>query len=299
MRKEIIENLMYVRYSQLLINEKIKEKKFKIPIHLALGHEAIATAVAYNFSVNDNIILTHRNLHYNLAIIKDYNSIMKEFILKKSGLANGKLGSMNLCSPRNKVVYTSSILGNPLPVSVGVALSEKNKSSNTFVVTGDGAMEEGSFYESIIVANSLDISLTIIVENNQWSMYTPIEQRRKQINIKQMADGLGAKYFFLNSNDTFEYCDKISKIKKICVDEKKVCIVEVDLRTLGDWEVKEPDMKKRLINYHHGGAPKIEIKNSLIINKNKWDPLFRVFSKELAIEIDKFMKKKFSCDKYT
>lgn len=291
MRKAIIERLIYVRYSQLLINEKIKKKEFKIPIHLALGHEAIATAVACNFSVNDNIILTHRNLHYNLAIIKDYSSIIKEFDLKKSGLANGKLGSMNLCSPKNKVIYTSSILGNPLPVSVGVALSEKNKKSNTYVITGDGAMEEGSLYESIILANSLDISLTIIIENNQWSMYTPIEQRRKKINIKQMVGGLGAKYFFLNSNDTFEYFEKIKEIKKICVDEKKVCIVEVDLRTLGDWEVKEPDMKKRVINYHHGGAPKVDIKNSLIINKNKWDPLFRIFSKKLEKEIDKFMKK--------
>lgn len=112
MTNKVLENLIFVRFCQLLINDKIKNKEFKIPIHLAFGHEAIATSIAMNFVKNDNIILTHRNIHYNLAISNDFKSILNEFRLKNNGLAKGRLGSMNLCSPKDGIVYSSSILGN-------------------------------------------------------------------------------------------------------------------------------------------------------------------------------------------
>ena len=38
---EIAEQVLRVRLGQMLINEKYKNGEFKIPIHLALGHEAL------------------------------------------------------------------------------------------------------------------------------------------------------------------------------------------------------------------------------------------------------------------
>ena len=210
MINKVLENLIFVRFCQLLINDKIKNKEFKIPIHLAFGHEAIATSIAMNFAKNDNIILTHRNIHYNLAISNDFKSILNEFRLKNSGLAKGRLGSMNLCSPKDGIVYSSSILGNSLPVAAGVAHSTKLKNT-TFVVTGDGAMEEGSFYETIVFGNSIDLSMIIIVENNNWSMYTPIKKRRKKIDLKKFSKSLGVNYFLLDTNNVFLITPKTSR----------------------------------------------------------------------------------------
>ncbi len=290
MINKVLENLIFVRFCQLLINDKIKNKEFKIPIHLAFGHEAIATSIAMNFAKNDNIILTHRNIHYNLAISNDFKSILNEFRLKNSGLAKGRLGSMNLCSPKDGIVYSSSILGNSLPVAAGVALSTKLKNT-TFVVTGDGAMEEGSFYETIVFGNSIDLSMIIIVENNNWSMYTPIKKRRKKIDLKKFSKSLGVNYFLLDTNNVFDYTKNIKKIKNFSIKNKKICIVEVILKTLGDWEIKEPDIKKRVINYHHGGAPEISSEDSIIIKKNRWDPIFRIFLPKLKNKISNYHKK--------
>ena len=61
--KEILKN----RFFQICINQKYKEKEFKIPIHLALGHEAIAVAINKIMTKKDNLILSHRNIAYNLA----------------------------------------------------------------------------------------------------------------------------------------------------------------------------------------------------------------------------------------
>ena len=52
------------RKFQLKINELLKLKKFKIPIHLVLGHEFVSSLVKYNLE-NDKILLSHRNIHFS------------------------------------------------------------------------------------------------------------------------------------------------------------------------------------------------------------------------------------------
>ena len=46
--------------------ERYKNGDFKIPIHLALGHETIAVSVDAVMQEQDALFLTHRNVHYNL-----------------------------------------------------------------------------------------------------------------------------------------------------------------------------------------------------------------------------------------
>ena len=152
----IIEQIIRLRLSQLIVNDQYKKGEFKIPIHLALGYESLAVAVDNSMANTDSLFLTHRNIHYNLARIGTLREEMDEYRLKKTGIARGHLGSMNLSNPNKNIVYSSSILGNNLPVATGYALGNKvnNKNGVAFVVTGDGAIEEGSFYESLIFMRS-------------------------------------------------------------------------------------------------------------------------------------------------
>ena len=43
--KQEINQILTLRYHQHLLNEDLKKGKFKIPVHLAFGHEAIAVAI--------------------------------------------------------------------------------------------------------------------------------------------------------------------------------------------------------------------------------------------------------------
>ena len=72
------------RIIQLIVNEHIKLKKFKIPIHLALGHECIAQAISHCMQINDNIICSHRNIHYQIARENNLEKLINEFSLKKN-----------------------------------------------------------------------------------------------------------------------------------------------------------------------------------------------------------------------
>lgn len=273
----IAKNVLRLRLSQMIINERYKKGRFKIPIHLAFGHEAIAVAVDSIMQKNDKLVLSHRNIHYNLARIHGLKEELEEYYLSKDGLAQGRLGSMNLSNPGKNIVYSSSILGNNFALGSGVALGEKVHKSErvVIIVTGDGAIEEGSFYESLLFQRSNDLSVLTIIENNRWSLATKINERRIEINIKKMAESLGAGYIKLKGNDTFDYIKKLKDARESALTNKTTVCVEVELTTLGSWYMKTKEYPKgKFINYHAGPAPTVSLTNGPIIIKSKKDPVY-------------------------
>src|SRR6185437_9641941 len=98
-QKRIAEEIIRLRVSQMIVNEEYKAGKFKVPIHLALGHEAIAVAVSETMEPGDSLLPTHRNIAYNLARAGALRPILDEYFLKSTGLDGTHSGSMNLLNP--------------------------------------------------------------------------------------------------------------------------------------------------------------------------------------------------------
>ena len=126
LKTKLATELLELRYWQHTINEKLKNREFDVPVHLAFGYEALAVSVinATNNS-QDKMVLTHRNIQYNLALEGSPVRVVAEYEQRRSGLASGKLGSMNLTNPDKGIIYSSSILGKNLSVACGIAMSNK------------------------------------------------------------------------------------------------------------------------------------------------------------------------------
>jgi len=277
LHKQFLTNVIYSRYAQLIINERIKSGHFKIPVHLALGHEIISEALCTAMRTTDQLLCTHRNIHYQLGRGAKLSEILAEFKLSKDGLAKGLGGSMNLSNPKGSIVYTSSILGNNLCVGLGFALTKKIKKEDgvIFIVTGDGAMEEGAFYETIENARNMDLPIVILVENNNWSLASQINERRKPIDLHELANSLGANYSLLSSNNIIDYYEKINTIREKVNSLKLIEIIEVQLTTLGGWIIQHDDFPNgKYVNYHAGKAPKVTLDNGPILLYDANDPLF-------------------------
>ena len=272
----VAKEVLRLRLSQMIVNEKYKAGLFKIPIHIAMGHEAIAVAVDAAMGEDDVLACTHRNMHYNLARAKALKPILDEYLLSEEGLAAAQLGSMNLANPKRQLLYTSSILGNDLPVATGLALAQKVKKNAgvTFVVTGDGAMEEGTFYESLLFMKSNSLAAIIIVENNEWSMHTKIEERRSPIDLSAFAGSLGVGYEQFKGNDTYEYLQHLKELRQQAIERATPIVVEVVLQTLGGWYVKNPDDTERFIHAHAGPVPKIALGEWPELEHSVNDPVF-------------------------
>lgn len=272
---ELAKQVVRVRMVQLMVNEDYRKGTFEVPIHLALGHEAIAVALASVLREGDSLLLSHRNIAYNLARADSAREVYDEYLLKKQGLGGGKSGSMNLVNPARGVLYSSSILGNNFPVGAGVALAKLLRGSTNVacVLGGDGSIEEGAFYEMLIIARSLDLPLLVVIENNEWSMSTHVRERRAPISLASLARAVGIPYKHLSGNNVVAYARVLGTMREK-VRRSGPALLEVSVSTLGDW-VKEEGGKKRFINYHSGPAPTISWDaGSALIKKDRSDPLY-------------------------
>ena len=281
MDTKIIQELLFVRLSQMIINEKYKEGKFKIPVHLSFGHEAIAVALSNTLEQTDKLLLSHRNIAYNLIRSGKLRPVLDEYLLLETGLAKGRLGSMNLINKSKNIIYTSSILANNFSVAAGIAMAEslKSKPSVTFVLGGDGSMEEGSYYESLVMMKSLGLSVVVIIENNEWSLGTHISERRIPINIEKLTNAIGVDYVRLEGNDTNKYLETLKSIRNLSLKSKSPICVEVILKTLGD-RINPPTKEYpegKYINYHAGPTQTVSMGEgnlNIILQNNSDDPIF-------------------------
>ena len=276
--KIIAKEVLRLRLAQMIINEDYKNGKFKIPIHLAFGHESIAVALSHVMKDQDKLILSHRNVAYNLAREKSIKPILDEYFLKSTGVMGGKVGSMNLINPLRGIMYSSSILGNNFSVGAGIALSQKMQDVNgiTVVLGGDGSIEEGSFHETLIMCKTLKLSILIIVENNEWSMSTKINERRISINLSKLTESFQIRYVKLSGNDPFTYIKELEDLREYSLREKTPICVEVMVSTLGDWRMKTPEQPDgKFVNYHAGPTPSVDLNNWPIpLRNNDEDPVF-------------------------
>ena len=299
---DLAEQMLYLRVAQMEVNTLIEAREFKVPIHLALGHEAIAVALANSRQEHDPYLLTHRNVHYNLAIGCSLSSLLFECALDARGAARGTLGMMNLATPSTWGIYTSSILGNNLPVAVGVALAEKLRGSGNvvWVTTGDGAIEEGAWYESLLIASSLSLSIVFLVEDNRWSLATEVSERRSEIDESAFVTAVGAGFQRVVGN-RLDLCRATLTEARSAALGGQPQVVICELTTLGSkWvPVGDGSDAMRLINYHAGLANSATRTADPIVGDESTDPLSVAFptgiSEGTLNEVRGFIEGEVSC----
>jgi TPP-dependent pyruvate/acetoin dehydrogenase alpha subunit len=279
--KELESEVRRLRAIQLDINKKLSAGAFKVPIHLGLGHETLAVSCVAALGANDSIFLTHRNIHFQIALGASLEDLENEYLLNRNGLANGKLGSMNLMNPKKRNIYTSNILGNNLAVALGsgLASSIRNSGDITWVISGDGAIEEGVFFESLLLSASLSLPIIYVVENNNWSLATKISDRRVPIDLKGLTNSVGIEYTHLQGNNLSEYLGDFQRIRESVKNSKMPQLIEVQVESLGGYIADSGTTSERYINYHAGAVRIQHCTNGILVN-NSSDPVFNLFEGE-------------------
>ena len=148
---ELFKSMLRIRMVEESIAEKYSEGKMRCPTHLSIGQEAIATGVCSALEKKDLVLSTHRAHAHYLAKGGSLKSMIAEIYGKVTGCSMGMGGSMHLIDKRAGFMGSTAIVGNTIPVAVGLALSIKLKRRKNIscVFFGDGAVEEGVFYEAV------------------------------------------------------------------------------------------------------------------------------------------------------
>ena len=202
-----------------MVEERIAKEyplnEIRCPTHLSIGQEAVPAALSVCLNEQDYAVSTHRGHAHYLAKKGNLDKMIAEIYGKKSGCSGGKGGSMHLIDKEVGFMGTSAIVGNSIPVGVGLGLAQKlNKNQNiSCIFLGDGAVEEGVFYESLNFAALKNLPVLFICENNFYSVYSPLSVRQpKNRKIYSLAKSLGAKTFFCDGNDAIQSYKVLSEV---------------------------------------------------------------------------------------
>lgn len=215
---EIYEGMKRIRMVEEEIANRYSEQEMRCPTHLSIGQECVP-AVANCFLTNkDYAVSTHRSHAHYLGKGGSPKRMIAEIYGKETGCAGGRGGSMHLIDLECGFRGSTAIVGNSIPLGVGLAMAQKldNKKDLTIVYLGDAAVEEGSFYESANFAVLKNLPVLFLCENNMYSVYTHIKKRQpNERAIHKMAEGIGLKTDFTDGND---FQKSYNSIGKACED---------------------------------------------------------------------------------
>ena len=200
---KLLKTILRIRAVEEKIALKYSENKMRCPTHLSIGQEASPAAISTCLTNNDFAVSTHRGHAHYLAKGGDLKAMISEIYGKVTGCSRGKGGSMHLIDKDVGFMGTSAIVGNSIPIGVGLALSSQLKREETISVIylGDGAIEEGVFYESLNFAILRKLRVLFVCENNLYSVYSPLNVRQPaERQIYKVAEAMGAISFSCDGN---------------------------------------------------------------------------------------------------
>ena len=136
--------------------------------HVYIGQEATGVAVCQALKSDDYVFSTHRNHGHVIAKGGDPGKVLAEIIGRATGYCRGRAGTFHVAAPELKIIHTSAIVGGCLALAAGTALASQvqETSAVSVVFFGDGAMEEGVFYEALNIAKLWQLPLIFLMENN-------------------------------------------------------------------------------------------------------------------------------------
>lgn len=166
-----------VRQFERRLQENMKD--IFVPVHLSLGHEAVAADLHEYLKPQDWLFSTHRNHHHYFAKGGSEQKLWDEIMGLESGVNQGFSGSQGI-SDKSINFHASAIVGGLVGVATGTAYALKLNGSEAIVVcvVGDAGTEAGVFWESLNFAALHKLPVAYIVENNGMSVDSPIADRQ-------------------------------------------------------------------------------------------------------------------------
>ena len=177
--ERLYQRLQLIRRAEEEIARIYPSDKIKSPVHLSIGQEAVAVGVCDALRPDDVVSASYRSHATYIAKGGDLGALFAELYGKDSGCARGKGGSMHLVAMGQYILGTSAVVGTTVPIAVGYALALKRGGTDRLVVSffGDGAVEEGVFYESLNFASLHKLPVLFVCENNGYAIHTPLSKR--------------------------------------------------------------------------------------------------------------------------
>jgi pyruvate dehydrogenase E1 component alpha subunit len=177
--------------------------------HLYIGQEAVAVGSLLATEPKDHVITAYRDHGHALIRGCTPRSAMAELFGKVTGAAKGRGGSMHMFAAEQGFHGGHGIVGAHIPLATGMAWAShyENRGEVTLCYFGEGALNQGAFYESLNLASLWNLPVVYIVENNKYAMGTSLERASALTELWKKAEGFKMSGLLVDGMDvakTFE-----------------------------------------------------------------------------------------------
>ena len=172
--------------------------------HLYSGQEAVAVGITSIFQKGkDYLINGYRDHGHSLALGMDPGAAMAEMFGRATGCSKGKGGSMHFFDAEVGNLGGHGIVGGHIPLGAGAAFTALYKKTGgvCFTLFGDGAINQGTFNETLNLASLWKLPVIFIVENNGVAMGTQVERSSAEKDLAKRGLGYAMPTMNLDGND--------------------------------------------------------------------------------------------------
>jgi TPP-dependent pyruvate/acetoin dehydrogenase alpha subunit len=223
--------MLRIRMVEEKIAELYSEQEMRCPVHLSIGQEAVAVGICEHLDQKDIVMSAHRAHAHYLAKGGDLKSMIAELYGKATGCAMGKGGSMHLVDLNSGFFAAVPIVGSTIPIAVGVAWAFKLKKNSNIVTVflGDGATEEGVFFESLDFASLKNVPILFVCENNFYSVYSQLNVRQApNRKIADLAKSHGIKTYTGDGNNVNQVSEIAKEAIKFIKENNAPAFIELE-----------------------------------------------------------------------
>ncbi len=161
--------------------------------HLYIGQESVAVGAAAACKPEDRWITAYREHGQAMAKGVTPRAVMAELFGKATGCTKGLGGSMHLFDASVHFMGGYGIVGAHVPLATGVAWGLKQQKTGAVAVCffGDGAANQGAFFEALCLAQLYKLPVVFLCENNFYAMGTAIDRQSSLIDMSLRGLGVG------------------------------------------------------------------------------------------------------------
>ncbi len=182
MRRDLIRQFLYDMLLARLFEQAAAEQYLQGRIggflHLYPGEEAVAVGTLRAADPGDYVVSTYREHVHALVRGTPPEAVMAELFGKATGCSRGYGGSMHLFDAERRFLGGYAIVGETFPVAIGVAywLRLNEEPDVVLCYFGDGAVNQGTFHESLNMAALWKLPVLFVCENNRYQIGTEIHR---------------------------------------------------------------------------------------------------------------------------
>jgi len=225
---DLLREMMLMRRFEEKAQEMYEARKIGGFLHLYIGQEAVASGFTWPIETRDYVIGAYREHGQALARCAEPRAIMAELFGKRDGLCGGKGGSMHLFNRERRFLGGTAIVGGGLPIAVGVGFAIRYRDEDAICLCffGDGAVNEGSFHESMNLASLWSLPVLFVCENNRYGMGTPVERASAVPNLFRRAECYGMEVQTVDGMDILDVIDMAERCVRCVRTERRPIFVE-------------------------------------------------------------------------